>query len=270
MGEAARQPRIATGAEPAHPTFAEEVVVGAHRRARRHRIIGDDDVELVQRQPREEPRLVVLVADKPHGRGGVQRGLGARRAHDLGAHVGHADVQPHRSAGGPAAYGVEQLLPKTEDLVGVAVDGAADVGEPEAPSGAYEELLAQPLFERADLPAERRVAETEDAPRRCQTALARDQPEIEEVVIVQPLHLLTIVRKKLRTWMKVPYFSNPPGSPMIRPCSPSRLATRSFFQSSSGSSSSCWRSISASFTARRTWSVSARRRSGASSGSRSP
>src|SRR5213596_959957 len=57
--------------------------------------------------------------------------------------------------GRPALHRLEQFSSETEDLVGVAKDQPAHVGEHEPPSGAREELLAEHLLERAQLGADR-------------------------------------------------------------------------------------------------------------------
>jgi hypothetical protein len=106
----------------------------------------------------------------------------------LRQHVRHADDEAHRPARRTVLHGVEQLAPQAEDLVGIAIDRAAHVGELEPAADALEELLVERVLQRADLRADGRRREAELVARAADAALACGEPEVEEVVVVQPLH----------------------------------------------------------------------------------
>jgi len=81
-----------------------------------------------------------------------------------------------------------QLAPEREDVVGVAIDHLPDVGEHEVAPAAHEQPLAERALEHLELPADRRLREVELARRRGDAPLARDDPEVEQVVVVDPFH----------------------------------------------------------------------------------
>ncbi len=64
----------------------------------------------------------------------------------IGDQLRHDHRYPHRQArrvGDPALHGLLQLTAEGEDLVRVAIDGAADVGEDDGAPGANEQLLPE-------------------------------------------------------------------------------------------------------------------------------
>ena len=72
-------------------------------------------------------------------KGGRDQALG----HQLLHHVGDTHDEVHRAAGGRPADGLDHLPAGREDLVGVAVDEPAHLGEDEPTAGLAEELLGQ-------------------------------------------------------------------------------------------------------------------------------
>ncbi len=107
--------------------------------------------------------------------------------HDrLREHVRYADDEPHLALS-PAVHGVDELLAEREDLLGVARDDAPGVGEHEVAALAHEQLRAEHVLEAMDLPADRRVSEAQHATGFRDAAFSGDDPEIEQVVIVQPV-----------------------------------------------------------------------------------
>ena len=67
---------------------------------------------------------------------------------DLRDLVGDAHLEAHRPAGRPILERVHQLAAEAEDVVGIAIDDAADVGEDEVASRSLEQFLAELIFER--------------------------------------------------------------------------------------------------------------------------
>ena len=105
-----------------------------------------------------------------------------------GQDVRDADDQPQRLAARPSLERVDELAPEREDLVGVAERDPAGLGEHEVAPPAGEQLLAQDLFEPVDLAADRRMRQAQLLARPDDAALLGDHPEVEEVVVVEPLH----------------------------------------------------------------------------------
>ena len=112
--------------------------------------------------------------------GRLEHLVGDQLRHDHG----HAHRQPRR-ARGPALHGLLQLAAEAEDLVRVAVDGAADVGEDHGAPGADEQLLPERLLQLPELAADRGLRDVELLARPRHAAFADHRPEMEEVVMVE-------------------------------------------------------------------------------------
>ena len=131
---------------------------------------------------------LVLVADHAHRLGQAQRRLENALRHQLRHDVRDADREPQRSPDRPTAQRVLQLAPEPEDLVGIAKHHATDFGQRQPAPAALEQLLAERVLEAAHLAAHGRLRESQLRARGAQRALARDEPEVEQVVVVEPFH----------------------------------------------------------------------------------
>ena len=80
------------------------------------------------------------------------------------------------------------LGPEREDLLCVAVDDPAHLGERELAAGAGEQLLAELILEGMDLPAESRVRQAQHPAGARETAFPRDGEEVEQMMVVEPFH----------------------------------------------------------------------------------
>jgi hypothetical protein len=98
---------------------------------RRDRRIGDHQIEVVRRQLRKQPLGRPVAADnlhllrQPHGR------LEQSIRNDLRDFIRDADLKPHRPSRRSIFQRVHQLAAEAEDVVGVAIDHAAHIGEHE-------------------------------------------------------------------------------------------------------------------------------------------
>ncbi len=140
---------------------------------------------LVQREIRQQALRLVLAPDEVH-----RPGTAERRLQDApGDQLGHVVRDPHREALGPprgaAAQSVGQLGPDREDLVGVPEYERAQLGGGQPATLPLEELAAEGLLERAELPADRRLRHPQLRARGRDPALLEDRPEVEEVVVVE-------------------------------------------------------------------------------------
>ena len=130
----------------------------------------------------------VLAADEAHFLRMLERGL-QKPVHDpLRHHVGDPDCEAGGQPGRPPLHRVPHLGPEREDLLCVAVDDPAHLGERELAAGAGEQLLAELILEGMDLPAESRVRQAQHPAGARETAFPRDGEEVEQVMVVEPFH----------------------------------------------------------------------------------
>src|SRR4051812_46983212 len=174
--------------EDPHPAIAEGMAEGADAAARGDRRVRQDDVEVVQGQLGEQLLVAALVDDHPDRFADAQGRVEQLPDHQLGDGVEDADVEAQRLARGAPAHRFQELAADGEDLVGVAVDHPSYVGGNEPAAYAGEELVSEGLFERVNLGAQRRVRQPEGPSGGDQAALANHDPEVEQVMVVEPLH----------------------------------------------------------------------------------
>ena len=174
--------------EERHAGFGDQPRERPHRRAGRWTPVGDHDVDLVERERGEERVRLALATNHAHRRvhreDRPQQPIGDQFRNDVDDPDGQAERAPRR----PVADRIEQLAAEREDVVRVSVDDATDVGEHERAPLAAEELLAEHVLERADLRADGRLREPQLIRGAAHAALANGEPEVEQVMIVQPFH----------------------------------------------------------------------------------
>ncbi len=150
--------------------------------------VGKDDMELALGQLLHQPRLRVL-PDVERLRS-VQR---ERRLHQavgdgLGQAAHDADAQDRVRAVAPAARDLHELVARAEDVLRVARDLEAERRRHEPAAAPLEQLAPEELLEEAELRAERGVAQAELSGGARHASLARDNPEVEQVLVVQGFH----------------------------------------------------------------------------------
>ncbi len=150
--------------------------------------VRDHDVERVQREIREQLLVGVLVAHEAHGLGQGEGGLEQPANHELGHHVHDAHVEPERLPARSPLDAVDHLAAQGEDLFRVAEHHTAGLRQRQLAADLGEELLAELIFQRMDLRAQRRVGKPQDLACGDQPSFASDDPEIEQMMIVNPLH----------------------------------------------------------------------------------
>jgi hypothetical protein len=169
------------------------VAVGPHLDRRRGRGVGEDQVEGVGRELRDQALRPLVHAVELDGLGKAEG-----RLEDLvGDQLGHDHRDAHREprrVGDPALHGLLQLAAEGEDLVRVAIDGAADVREDHGAPGADEQLLPERFLQLPELAADCRLRDVELLARPRHAAFADHRPEVEEVVVVEGVHAPTIHR----------------------------------------------------------------------------
>jgi hypothetical protein len=116
---------------------------------------------------------------------------------ELGHRVRHSDRELGGARRRPAAQRLAQLAPEREDLVGVAVHHASGLGQRHRPSLPLEQTLAQRALQPLHLRADARLRDAQLLRRPRYTTLAGDHPEVEEVVVVEPVHVGFYLSAKL-------------------------------------------------------------------------
>ena len=188
-GEAPLQPRRERRrGEEGGVGLAEQVIEDLHRQVGGRRRVGDDDVERIARQLAHELLRVVLAAHHADGVGLLQRRPDQPVDDQLRHGVGHADGERHGALAGPSLERVDQVAADAEDVVGVLIHDAPDIGQRLHAPLPGEERLADGGLERPHLRADRGLRQVQLFGGLRHAALADDGPEIEEVVIVQPVH----------------------------------------------------------------------------------
>lgn len=176
------------GGEDGDVAFAELMLEGADLGAGADGGIGQEEVKAVKGEVGQQDVDIAFLAGELHVFGHFESGFEQAVGDDLGEGVGDADGEAQGTADGLTLEGVDQFTAEGEDLVGVAVDDVAGLGEDEATSDAVEEFLAERFFEGLQLGADGGLSQMQAFASLANAALARNCPEVEQVVIVQPLH----------------------------------------------------------------------------------
>jgi hypothetical protein len=104
----------------------------SHRPGRRR--VGDDDVEIVDRERGQQLRWRFLATDHHDGGNHSERRLEQTERHELRNDVSHADDEAWYTRRGPAADRVAELAAEREDLVRIAIHNLADLRQDETPA----------------------------------------------------------------------------------------------------------------------------------------
>jgi hypothetical protein len=126
---------------------------------------------------------------------GVERGLEDAVRDRFRHGIADADGEAQRAAGDLAAHRLDEAIAEREDLVGDVSDGLADLGEHEASALAAEQRLAELVRELRELLGDRGLRDAQLRRRARHAALARDDPEVAEVVKVQAVHAVPMYRE---------------------------------------------------------------------------
>ena len=147
--------------------------------------VADENGRLLREMEALKARLATHDA---HGLGQAQARLDQGMGDLLRKDVVHTDRQPEGLSRRAPFHGVHQLLAHAEDVLGVAKDQSAHLGGNQSPARAAQQLLAKLLLQAAELGANRRRSQAQLLAGTSDATSAHDLPEVEEVVIVQPLH----------------------------------------------------------------------------------
>jgi hypothetical protein len=95
--------------------------------------------------------------------------------------------------------GIYELVTEREDLFGIPEGHATGLGQRKSPPLSREELDAENLFQPMYLTTDGRMSQMELAAGSNDASLLGHDPEIKEVVVVEPLHLGSLARSANRT-----------------------------------------------------------------------
>jgi hypothetical protein len=161
----------------------------------RQRPVGDHHVEAMYGEIGEQWRQAAFTTDQPHrfrqSQGRFDEAMGDR----LGNRIGDADGEQQALPCRLVARHLEQFIAKGEDLLGVAQNAPAGIGDLQAAAGATEQLDAQRFFEFAQLAADRLRGQVQLLAGASDRARFGDHPEITQVLVVECGHASSIIQK---------------------------------------------------------------------------
>src|SRR6266852_948650 len=108
--------------------------------------------------------------------------------------VSDAHNESRRSSPRPSKKNIDQFLANREELFRIAEHHHPGVRQNQVPPGASNQLFSQSIFQLVDLGAEGWLCHAKLRARAGQTSFTGDDPEVTQVVIVEPFHLRTILR----------------------------------------------------------------------------
>ena len=181
-------PRQRLAGEERRPGFTQQVVEDLHADVRGRGRVADHDVERVRGQLGDELFGVAFAARDLNRLGGLGRRTQETVHDQLRDRIRHAHGEPRRPARRPPLERLEQFAAGREDLRGVPVDDAADVGQHERAALALKQTFSERLFQDLDLGADGRLRQPQLLGRLRDAALAHDGPEVQQVVVVEPVH----------------------------------------------------------------------------------
>src|SRR4029077_5563910 len=96
------------------------MIEGANFDAASHRRVGQDEIELMQRQLREQRIRLSFMTDHAHRLGDLKRRFQKSLRDKLRKNIGDADPKTERLAGWPAFQGVHKFAAQAKNLVSIS------------------------------------------------------------------------------------------------------------------------------------------------------
>ncbi|CUS37326.1 hypothetical protein COMA2_30215 [Candidatus Nitrospira nitrificans] len=192
-----------------HARFAQGMTVGVFLDARGGWCVGDHQIRSMGHQIRQELAKFVFLADQAsrpiqfqsrlEELGGQRFRDGVRDAHD----------QSGRMPVCLAFDRVHELLTGRKDVFGVFEHQLSHLRQCEPSPCSDEQLLAQGIFQLTDLSADRGLSQAEFFARFRHGAVLGDGPEIQEMMIVQPIHAALFGKSEALLYIEITDISNP-------------------------------------------------------------
>ncbi|ERJ34677.1 hypothetical protein L810_2781 [Burkholderia sp. AU4i] len=180
------------GAVPVDRRRDEPLARHAQVRTGRRALAGQHEIEMMQRELREQRVVLALVAQQPQ-RGGSQHGCQDRVRGKLGDTVREADRKPHGRLAGRRAHLVGDQPSHLEDRLRARKRGLAGVGHRDAASGRAQQLVPERLLELAHLRADGLHGHVEPRGRARKAAFLHDDPEVVQMSEIE--HRIVISEK---------------------------------------------------------------------------
>ncbi len=168
--------------------LAEQVAVAAYIEIGGHRPVGDDHVQTVDGQLGEQRGQAAFATDQPHRFRQVQRRFDQPIGDRFRHRVGDADGEWQALARALVACRIEQFVSEREDLLGVAENAPAGVGQFEAASDPAEQRDAETVLEFAQLAADRLRRQVQLLAGAGDRARFGDGPEVTQMLVVERSH----------------------------------------------------------------------------------
>ena len=177
--------------------LAEKVAVAPDVEVGRHGPVGDHQIEMVDRQFRQQRLQPVLAADEPHRFGEMQR----RLDHAIGDRFRHraSDTDPKRLAfPRRLIHGdLQQFVAEREDFIGITEDAAPHVGQFQTAPDPAKQFHAETGFQFAQLAADGLWGQVQALAGAGDAAGLGDHPEIAQVLEVEAGHYSETIKAVL-------------------------------------------------------------------------
>ena len=108
----------------------------------------------------------------------------------LGDDIRHTNVELHRPAGCSTLERIDEFAPKRKNLIGVTIDDLPRFSELEVSADTRENLVPQRFFKGPDLRGDRGLLEIEAFAGGGDGSFACDDPEVEQVMVIEPIHAI--------------------------------------------------------------------------------
>jgi hypothetical protein len=155
---------------------------------RRGHVVGYDEMKAPRSECLQRGRRILL-QDLQRPRVHHVEGRGEQVVHEsLGQTRYHPDTQDFSPRAHAASCDVVQLPSQPKDVLGITGCVYTKGGEYQTPATSLEQRGSEVLFEHPELGAEGRMGQSQLSCGRSQSTFPRDYREVEEVMVVEPIH----------------------------------------------------------------------------------
>lgn len=171
--------------------------------------VGDHEIQSMGRQIGQELEQFVFLADQTGWSVQFQSRLEELGRQRFWNGVCDADDQSGRMPIHLPFDRIHQLLPGRKDVFGVLEHQMSHLRQRQPSPCSDEQLLAQGIFQLPDLSADRGLSQAEFFARFRHGAVLRDRPEIQEMMVVQPIHAALFGTLEAPLYIEITDISNP-------------------------------------------------------------
>lgn len=175
-------------ANPGNAAFSQGVIIGFDADLGTGGAVRENQVGFVNGEVGEKVGEFAFVADELDFLGHAEDRFDQSKRDLFGKEVGDADCEGDDTVSLGAFEAFHEFLAGGEDFFGVVEDESADFGESEFATFAFVEFAADRFFELPELAADGGLGEVEFRGGAADAAFAGDVPEVQQVVVIQPIH----------------------------------------------------------------------------------